>query len=111
MKEGAQGWTPFIIDSNGNGRRDEHVEPNQPLDAKKDRRVMVNGKWINLRVPYPNGYFTKWVEGRIDDPNAGWKGKSLWTTHSTRTVFHMEGGTANRPKVVRFQLRPDPLAK
>jgi hypothetical protein len=72
--------------------------------------ALVNGKFINLRVPYPNGYFTKWVEGRIDDPKAGWKGKALWTTHGTRTMFHLEGGTANRPKVVRFQLRPDPLA-
>ncbi len=72
--------------------------------------ALVNGKWINLRVPYPVGYYTKWVEGRIDDANGGWKGKSLWTTTSTRTMFHLEGGTANKPKVVRFQLRPDPLA-
>ena len=35
----------------------------------------------------------------------------LWTTYSTRTMFHLEGGTDNRPKVVRFQLRPDPLAR
>ncbi len=26
-------------------------------------------------------------------------------------LFHLEGGTENKPKVVRFQLRPDPLAK
>ena len=65
----------------------------------------------NLRVPYPIGFFTKWVEGRIDDANAGWKGRSLWTTYSTRTMFHLEGGKENRPKVVRFQLRPDPLAR
>ena len=70
----------------------------------------MNGKFVNLRVPYPMGFFTKWVEGRIDDPNAGWKGRALWTTYSTRTMFHLEGGKENRPKVVRFQLRPDPLA-
>ncbi len=73
--------------------------------------ALVDGKIVNLRVPYPIGFFTKWVEGRIDDPNAGWKGKSLWTTYSTRTMFHLEGGKENRPKVVRFQLRPDPLAR
>mgnify|MGYP003327101093 CR=1 FL=1 len=28
----------------------------------------------------------------------------------TRTVFHNEGGTKNRPKVYKMQLRPDPLA-
>ncbi len=36
---------------------------------------------------------------------------TLWTTQSTRTMFHLEGGIANKPQVVRFQLRPDPLAK
>jgi len=264
-EERAQGWTPFILDTNGNGRRDEYTEPNQPLDPAKDRRVatnlyavavnpvdgsvwgtalafpfpgyvvrvapganptetaltemyepplpgygprggdidrngvywvslssghlgsfdrskckgplngpkatgkhcpegwtlyplpgpqfkdvkdpgsaeasyytwvdqfntlglganvpivtgnlndsyfaLVNGKLINLRVPYPMGFFAKWGEGRIDDPNGGWKGRSLWATNSTRTQFHNEGGKENRPKVVRFQMRPDPLAR
>jgi hypothetical protein len=73
--------------------------------------ALVDGKFVNLRVPYPVGFYTKWAEGRIDDPNAGWKGRSLWTTYSTRTMFHLEGGKENRPKVVRFQLRPDPLAR
>jgi len=26
-------------------------------------------------------------------------------------MFHLEGGKENRPKVVRFQLRRDPLAR
>ncbi|HZN26190.1 MAG TPA: hypothetical protein VFB75_18335 [Burkholderiales bacterium] len=26
-------------------------------------------------------------------------------------MFHLEGGKENRPKVVRFQVRPDPLAR
>jgi hypothetical protein len=73
--------------------------------------ALVNGKFVNLRVPYPMGFFTKWVEGRIDDPNAGWKGRALWATYSTRAVFHSEGGTENRPRVVKFQVRPDPLAR
>ena len=73
--------------------------------------ALVDGKFVNLRVPYPVGFFTKWVEGRIDDPGGGWKGRSLWTTYSTRTMFHLEGGKENRPKVVRFQMRPDPLAR
>jgi hypothetical protein len=73
--------------------------------------ALVNGKFVTLRVPYPMGFFAKWGEGRIDNPNTGWKGRSLWATSSTRTVFHVEGGKENRPKVVRFQLRPDPLAR
>ncbi len=37
----AQGWTPIIVDTNGNGRRDAYVEANQPLDPSKDKRVMA----------------------------------------------------------------------
>ena len=35
----AQGWTPFVIDTNGNGKRDAYVEPNQPIDPTKDKRI------------------------------------------------------------------------
>ncbi len=73
--------------------------------------VLVDGRFVNLVVPYPIGFFTKWVEGRIDDAGAGWRGRALWTTYSTRTMFHLEGGTENRPKVVRFQLRSNPLER
>ena len=51
------------------------------------------------------------MDGRIDDPNAGWKGKGLWSTFGNRTPFHIEGGKGTLPKVVKFQLRPDPLAR
>ena len=71
---------------------------------------LVNGRFLNIVVPYPMGFFAKNVDGRIDDPNAGWKGRALWSTYGTRTMFHLEGGTANRPKAVKIQLRPDPLA-
>jgi hypothetical protein len=72
--------------------------------------ALVDGKFVTIRVPYPMGFFAKWAEGRIDDPRAGWKGRSLWATYSNRTVFHVEGGKENRPRVVKFQLRPNPLA-
>jgi hypothetical protein len=35
----SQGWTALILDTNGNGRRDDYVEPNQPVDPAKDKRV------------------------------------------------------------------------
>jgi hypothetical protein len=73
--------------------------------------VLKDGKWVVLRVPYPMGFYTKWLDGRIDDPNAGWKGRGLWASVSTRTPFHMEGGKGVTSKAVRFQLRPDPLAR
>jgi hypothetical protein len=73
--------------------------------------ALVDGKFVNLRVPYPLGFYAKWMDGRIDNPNGGWKGRGLWATTGTRTPFHMEGGKGTKPKVVKFQLRPDPLAK
>ncbi|NVO14879.1 MAG: carboxypeptidase regulatory-like domain-containing protein [Rhodoplanes sp.] len=73
--------------------------------------ALVDGKFVRLRVPYPLGFFTKNVDGRVDDPAAGWKGRGIWTTSGTRTVFHNEGGTENRPKVYKVQMRPDPLAR
>jgi hypothetical protein len=73
--------------------------------------ALVDGKFVNLRVPYPMGFYSKWMDGRIDDAKAGWKGRGLWATFGNRTPFHIEGGKGTRPKVVKFQLRPDPLAK
>ena len=37
----SQGWTPLILDTNGNGKRDDYVEPNQPVDPKKDKRIIA----------------------------------------------------------------------
>jgi hypothetical protein len=73
--------------------------------------ALVDGKFVTLRVPYPMGFYTKWMDGRIDNPKTGWKGKGLWSTYASRAPFHMEGGKGTRPKVYKFQLRPDPLAK
>ena len=72
--------------------------------------ALQNGKWVVMRVPYPMGFFAKGMDGRIDDPSAGWKGKGVWTTWGTRTPFHSETGKGTMDKVVHFQLRPNPLA-
>ena len=84
--------------------------PIAQTNGSESLMAVVNGKVIDFRVPYPLGFFTKNVDGRIDDPKAGWKGRGLWTTTGTRTNFHNEGGTQNRPKVYKLQLRPNPLA-
>ncbi|HEY1257698.1 MAG TPA: carboxypeptidase-like regulatory domain-containing protein [Stellaceae bacterium] len=85
--------------------------------------ALVGGAIVELRVPYPMGFFAKGLEGRIDNPNAGWKGRELWATSGNRTPFHIEAidapapgapgtspATYSSPLVVEFQLRPDPLA-
>jgi len=257
----AQGWSPFVLDTNGNGRRDEYVEPNQPIDAAKDKRIipgsgpyavmpspvdgsiwytvgvfggapgflrfdpktqlsevylvpapaygvrggdidkngvlwgsgssghlvsfdrrkckaplngpkatgdhcpegwafyqypgpgfrglgensaessyytwvdqhntlglgenipmstanlndgfvaLKDGKMVMLRIPYPLGFYAKGFDGRIDDPNAGWKGRGLWSTSGDRAPWLMEGGKGSKPRAVHIQLRPDPLAR
>jgi len=56
------------------------------------------------------GFMAKGVDGRIDDLAGGWKGRGLWTTSGNRTPFRSEGGKGALPKIVHFQLRPDPLA-
>ena len=87
---------------------------NTPINtgnASEGLLALDDGEWVVLRVPYPLGYYTKWMDGRIDDPDAGWKGRGIWTTVSTRAPFHMEGGKGTPSKVVKFQLRPDPLAR
>jgi hypothetical protein len=88
--------------------------PNVPIstgNAADGLLALKDGQWIVLRVPYPTGFFTKWMDGRIDDPRGGWKGKGLWATVSTRAPFHMETGKGTTSKVLHFQLRPDPLAR
>jgi hypothetical protein len=73
--------------------------------------ALVNGQFVTLRVPYPMGFFAKWLDGRIDDPARGWKGRGLWSTYATRTPLHLETGPGTTSKVVHFELRPDPLAR
>ena len=80
-------------------------------NASEGLLALKDGEWVILRVPYPLGFYTKWLDGRIDDPDAGWKGRGLWATISTRAPFHTEGGKGTTSKVLKFQLRPDPLAR
>ena len=68
------------------------------------------GKWLVFRVPYPLGFYSRGIDGRIDDPKAGWKGRGLWANSSDVPVWHQEGGKEARTFLVHFQLRPDPLA-
>ncbi|MES2626273.1 MAG: carboxypeptidase-like regulatory domain-containing protein [Pseudomonadota bacterium] len=86
---------------------------NTPINTGNQSGALLalnEGEWVRLTVPYPLGFYTKWLDGRIDDASAGWKGRGLWTTFSGRAPFHMETGEGTTPKVYHFQLRPDPLA-
>jgi hypothetical protein len=67
--------------------------------------------WTTFRVPYPLGFYMRGLDGRIDDANAGWKGRALYSNYGTHLVWHIEGGKGTKGKIVKFQVRPDPLAR
>ena len=68
------------------------------------------GKFLHFRVPYPRGFFGRGLDGRIDDPNGGWKGKGLWGAFAMTPAHHQEGGDEGKgPQMVHFQLRAHPL--
>jgi streptogramin lyase len=100
--------------------------PNTPIatgNQSDSLHALVNGRIVELRVPYPMGFFAKQIDGRIDDGSAGWKGRGLWVSSGDRTPVHIEGldapapgapgttlDTQSSPLVVNFQLRSEPLA-
>lgn len=88
--------TPFLTGSNS----DSEIA----LDPKTK-------KWTYFRVPYPLGFYSRGMDARIDDPSAGWKGRALYSNYGTHFVWHIEGGKGTKGKIVKFQIRPDPLAR
>jgi hypothetical protein len=73
--------------------------------------LQPDGRWVTLRVPYPLGFFSRGMDGRIDDPNGGWKGRAMYANYGPNSVWHTEGGKGTLGSLIKFQLRPDPLAK
>lgn len=65
-------------------------------------------EFTHIRIPYPLNTFTRGLDGRIDDPDAGWKGRGLWFTNGADPVLHAETGVGY---IGQVQFRPDPLAQ
>ncbi|MCY4663017.1 MAG: carboxypeptidase-like regulatory domain-containing protein [Acidobacteria bacterium] len=68
-------------------------------------------EYVIMRVPYPLGFYSRGMDGRIDDPGTGWKGRAVWADYGTNAVWHNEGGKGTQGNLVKFQVRPHPLAK
>ncbi len=49
--EKAQGWAPFVLDTNGNGKVDDYTEPGQPADPNKDMRLGGSGTYAVMPNP------------------------------------------------------------
>jgi streptogramin lyase len=64
-------------------------------------------KFVVIRVPYPLNTYTRGLDGRIDDPNTGWKGRGIWFTNGLDPIIHSE---QQRSYIAKIQIRPDPLA-
>ena len=101
------------------GRPLQHARPRQRRADRQRQRQRSRcprwwtASWSTIRVPYPLGFFTKNVDGRIDDPNAGWRGSGLWTTTGTRTVVPQRrrhgrtGRRSTRCRCARIRSRAD----
>src|SRR6185295_11351201 len=97
--------------------------PNTPMatGSNTDSILVLNsqqgaGTWVTMRVPYPLGFYARGLDARIDDPAApagfaGWKNRAVWSNYGTHFVWHIEGGKGTKGKEVKFQIRPDPLAR
>ena len=68
----------------------------------------ANGRMVVLRVPYPMGFYAKGFDGRIDDPNAGWKGRGLWAANGDRTPWLIEGGQGHEAAGRALPAAPGP---
>ena len=66
-EQASQGWTALILDSNGNGTRDDYVEVDEPNDPAKDQRV--SGGFYGV-MPSP-------ADGSIWGSSTGFPGKLI----------------------------------
>jgi streptogramin lyase len=60
-----------------------------------------------FRMPYPIPFYTRGLDGRIDDEKAGWKGRGIWATYSSYLPKFTETRIGS---VNHIQIRPSPLA-
>jgi len=69
------------------------------------------GKFVHLRIPYPLGFYPRGMDGRIDRPNVGWKGRGIWASQNLVALWQQETGEGSTSYVAHFQIRPSPLAQ
>ena len=75
-------------------------------NANESLLALVDGKFVNLRVPYPMGFYAKGMDGRIDDAQADWKGRGLWTTFGNRTPSTSKAAKGRCPRSCTSSFAP-----
>jgi hypothetical protein len=63
--------------------------------------------FTNFHLPYPMQFYTRGLDGRIDDPRAGWKGRGVWATYSSYMPKFTETKLGS---IEHIQIRPNLLA-
>jgi hypothetical protein len=58
--EKAQGWAPFVLDTNGNGKLDDFTKPGQPADPTKDMAVGGSGTYAVMPNPVDGSIWYTW---------------------------------------------------
>jgi len=58
--EKAQGWAPFVLDTNGNGKLDDFTKPGQPEDPTKDMQVGGSGTYAVMPNPVDGSIWYTW---------------------------------------------------
>ena len=54
----------------------------------KRRAIGAGGRQMGgAAVPVPMSFYAKDLEGHIDNPDAGWKGRGLWTPRGPVSVM------------------------
>jgi len=96
------------------GQRESSTTPGVPISSlgrvfgantprrrnqQTSRSRVVDGKWVNMRVPYPSGSNQgNAVHRKI--PTLV-EGRGILPTYGQRTPFHSEGGKGTLPEVVK----------
>jgi len=65
------------------------TEPLARQDSAASVALDKDGKTVCIRIPYTSGLHAKGFGGRIDDPNAGWKGRGRWAANGNRTPWQI----------------------
>ena len=58
--EKAQGWAPYVLDTNGDGKLDDYTEPGQPQDPNKDMRIAGSGSYAVMPNPVDGSVWYTW---------------------------------------------------
>lgn len=99
----SQGWSPYVLDTNGNGKLDEFVGPKNAIDPKKDKRV-IPGSGAYAVMPSP-------VDGSIWFTVGAFRGPSGFARFDPKTglsevfyvpkpYFGVRGGDIDKNGVV-----------